>query len=218
MILIIDNDTVLTHALSEIFNFAGIPTTIAERYRQVAHPDRYRAVIFTSPEDDSDALAARAQLSRSSLIAVFREHREKSKLYDRVVFARSISSGLTRTVAEVQSELSLPSSLEYRLSGIDASVELKNVCYYFDTPIKLTRTECMILRFAIASFPVPVTSRQIAHHVFRRDRMPDESNVRTHICSLNKKFMSAVGRRIISSSEGGYTVLTPVTAEPLATV
>lgn len=217
MILIIDNDAVSTHTVSEILNYAGIPAAVTRSYRPSAHADRYRAVIFTNPYDDAICEQVKAQISAIPLFAFVNRSAisfyTSKRLYDGVFGIEDISSLFVRRITDHQREFMLPVSGEYRLAGIDASVEYKNECYYFDTPIRLTKTECMILRFVIASFPRAVDAREIANHVFKADKMPEYSNVRTHICSLNKKFAAATSHRPIASIEAGYIAATPITAE-----
>lgn len=216
MILIIDNDTVSTHAICEILNYAGIPSLVTHRYKPSSHADRYRAVLFTSPEDDFVCNEVKAQISDVPLFAFVPKasvsHYLSKRLYDGVMAIDGISSLIIRRITDHQREFMLPVSGEYRLAGIDASVEYKNECYYFDTRIRLTKTECVILRFIIASFPRAVGASEIALHVFKPDKMPDSSNVRTHICSLNKKFAAATGYRPIISAEAGYMANTPITS------
>ena len=210
MILIINNDPVIAHAISEILSFAGIPSSTSDRYRP-SEAQKYRAVIFTSADADIHAgdgckvplfLACADGVTARSACATFS-----------AVFGEGeLSSSLLQRISAYQREYMLPVSGVYRLAGIDASVELKNECRYFDTRIRLTRTEAMILRYLIAVFPRTVGSRDIAEHVFRRERMPEESNVRTHICSLNKKFTEVLGKRLVICGEGGYMINTPVTS------
>ena len=97
----------------------------------------------------------------------------------------------------------------YKLAGFDASSDKVGVSYFYYKP-KLTKTETMILRYLIATYPVPQNADAILKHSFRISRIPEAASVRTHISSINKKIHKISGRRIIELSSGrGYFIMTP---------
>jgi hypothetical protein len=51
---------------------------------------------------------------------------------------------------------------------------------------------------------------EILKYAFRQSRLPDISNVRTHVSVINKKFRAMRGENLIGFEEGrGYVILTP---------
>ena len=102
----------------------------------------------------------------------------------------------------------LPAGI-YKLAGINASCDIKSVTF-LDEPVHFTRTEAMILRFLISTYPTPCSPDSIIEHAFRSGKHPEPSAVRTHISVMNKKFRAATGRTLFISVAGeGYVVSTP---------
>ena len=98
---------------------------------------------------------------------------------------------------------------DYRLAGFDASCDVVGVNYFFQK-VNLTKTEAMILRYLIRSYPIPQKSEDILKYAFKASRLPDKSSIRTHISIMNKKFVSHLGdKMIVSVSHDGYRILTP---------
>ena len=81
---------------------------------------------------------------------------------------------------------------------------------YFDTRINFTKTEAMILRYLIRSYPLPKNAESILKYSFRPSRTPEPASIRTHISIMNKKLEAATGRRMIILEPGrGYLITTP---------
>jgi hypothetical protein len=98
---------------------------------------------------------------------------------------------------------------DYRGAGFNASSNLP-VAYYFLDRLELTKTEKMILRFLIRSYPLPRSAKDIIKYAFKAGRTPEPSSVRTHISAMNRKMKKVIGRKMIGFiDKRGYLIITP---------
>ncbi len=84
----------------------------------------------------------------------------------------------------------------YKLGEIDASANLSVPLYQKDA-LAFTKSEAMILRILIKSYPKPINAGEILKYAFRESRLPDISNIRTHISIMNKKFQNISEKKLI---------------------
>lgn len=95
---------------------------------------------------------------------------------------------------------------EYERCGICVSA-FEGDQSFLDEPLPLTKSEIMILRYIVATYPRPASAANILRYAFRSSRSPEISGVRTHLSVMNKKFREAFGRCLIASDEReGYTL------------
>jgi hypothetical protein len=193
-------------------------TTPAEAHSKISN--RYKAVIVTTPEKTyvtSELIRTLKAYSLDTPIfalcespEAFRElYPEKYVLYDKVFSTHTCSSTLLTNINSYRAERGLSPIGIYRLSGIDASANLREPMF-FSKALKLTKTELMILRYLMTMYPVHVSAKLIIANSFKPGRHPELASVRTHICAINKKFYELTGRYWISAEPGvGYRILTP---------
>ena len=219
MLLVVDKLQSNADTVSDIFNVMRIisyGTTPEHAAFEISN--RHRAVLFVYPER-INAIEELVELAKTysldtSVFAISAKQNPKldygNKLYtifDAVFPSDSLSSKIVYDFIAYQTKTGKTPLGSYRLAGLDASINVADSTY-FDTPINLTKTETMIVRFLIASHPVSRSAREIIKNAFRAGKMPELSNVRTHITSINKKFMKLANRRIISSVVGkGYHIV-----------
>lgn len=218
MLLVIHKNQSSADTVSDIFNFMGILSygTTPEHLMSVLS-NRYRAVLFVHPERIS-AIKEIVQLVKSfsldaPVFAISKKERydftdkpDIYSLFDKVLPDGSLSSKLIYEILTYQNEAGRVPIGTYRLAGIDVSVN-KSQSTYFDEPVNLTKTEAMILRFLIASYPIAQNTREILKYSFKRGKTPEPSSIRTHVSSINKKFTEVAKKRIISREHGkGYTI------------
>lgn len=218
MLLIIDKKKSDADTISDIFKYMGFVSygTVPEN-ASTEFSGRHKAVIFTTP-DLNQATADLIKNFRTysidtSIFAVLKEDKARTSeefailsLFDKAFDEDIPSSQLICSIAEYQSDTNRSQIGVYRVAGIDASVT-NTMSSYFDLPITLTKTENMILRFLIASYPIAKSSREILKYTFRSGKTPDYSCIRTHISSINAKFMKATKKRVISNEHNlGYSI------------
>ncbi len=220
MILIIDKQKKIATNLSDAFFNMGILAkgcTPNEALSEIS--EIYRAAVITSPELLSDVREfterMRSYASGVPLFAVVAPENKQdySPLFASVFIKGSYASRIAEGVIKYAEENSLPVPARYTLAGIDASADLQTPTYFW-TPLPFTKTETMILRFLIRSYPTPVCAEKILSYSYRPSRVPDIANVRTHVSVMNKKFRAITGRNVIEPVFcSGYRILTPELAE-----
>ena len=106
----------------------------------------------------------------------------------------------------------------YELAGFNASINLAHPKYLYKA-LPFTKSETMILRVLIRTYPLPTAAKTILKYAFRQSRTPDIANVRTHISVMNKKFREIANRNVITfSMQEGYKILTPEILEAMQTI
>ena len=218
MILIIDRSRNSESYASDMFSYMGVLSrTIphSEVFSEISN--KYRAVLMLAPEEISDLADFIKRLhSYNASLPIFALTSESGT--DRKLFAQifplgtSAASIMAQILAYTEKNVLLQPG-DYRLAGLDLSCDLATPLY-FDTPLPLTRTKAMIIKYLIRSYPNPTTAEEILKYSHKESRMPEISIIRTHISFINKKFREMTGRNLVEASFGkGYRILTPELAE-----
>ena len=213
MILVIHRNKKDAAAISETFNYMGIlsyGTTPNDALAEISL--LYRAIIvlepdaFPAPKDFILRLRAYANIP---IFAITNSPVSSPEIYDDIFTLQGYSANLVSKIVSKTKKMELSCIGDYRLAGIDATSD-KAVIEYFDTPLQFTKTESMILRFLIRSYPHPTNSEAIVKYAFRASRKPETASIRTHISTINKKFREITGRNMITLLENkGYLMMTP---------
>lgn len=216
MLLVIGKTKPEASAVSDVFNYMGIvsygttPDGAAYEFS-----NRHRAILFIHPEDisSSDKLIKMARTySLDAMIFALRkqdggETSDFSALYssfDAVFESSLLSSDMLYRIICCQNERGTAPLGTYRLAGLDASASYDTVSY-FDASSQLTKTESMILRFLIASYPIKRSAQDVLKYSFRSGKFSEPSSIRAHICSINAKLSAMIGKSPIISDRGlGY--------------
>ncbi len=219
MVLIIDRNKKRGQTLAEIFHFMGVLSLYTQPSAAASEiSSEYRAVLISEPEELPDPEDYTAMLrSYSPGIPIFAISREPvSYTFFDGMFQDGISSSvLVSEIVKYQEERGLPSLGQYLLAGLDAGCDLGEV-RYFSEALNMTKTETMIIRYLIATYPTPASSEKILKHTHKPTKLPERSSIRTHISKINSKFEAQRGRSLIVSVPGeGYTVLTPELANKI---
>ena len=225
MILIVGKSTKKSRTIAELFNYMGVLSRTATPDQAIAEvSNRFRAILFTSVDNIHNHDDLIANLRRYSLGAPIFAMSESTDAasgksdpilskFDGIFYDNAYSSTVLCAIAEHQMKNRLPILGEYTISGIDASV-FSEFATYYDNEIKFSKTELMILRYLIRSYPNPVKSADILKYAFNPSKMPDSSCVKTHVSIMNKKFKSAFGKNLATFIPGGgYIILTPEISE-----
>ena len=213
MILIVAKNKRDADAFIQSFHFMGILAYYSSPSTALSEIGKgFHSALFVGDELSEYEELVRAMRSYSldcPIFALSKSEERRYTFFDAEFFWSGYVSELACKIINYQKDRRLPVIGEYRVAGIDASCHKTNVLYY-GREIHLTKTEAMILRYLIATYPIPQKASNILKYAFRPGRMPEITNIRTHICVINSKFNDEFSRTVISSEPRvGYTVLTP---------
>ncbi len=218
MILILNDNAKEAQTLSEIFRHMGILATAATTgsfYKE--YSSKYRAILVMEELYLKIDLAGlsdiRAYSQKTPVFALLDGCEPRcdatSEMYDGTLRIDGNYVKMTNRLIDAVERLGLIPPGCYALAGLYAGADRERVLF-FDTPLHFTKTETMLLRYLMASYPVPQRSEDILRYSFKPTRMPEPSSIRTHISVINKKFRQVTGDNLISTAEeGGYIILTP---------
>lgn len=215
MLLIISTAKKRAQAVSDMFYYMGVlsyAVTPSEALAEIS--DLYRAVLILNPSDLADAESYIDKIhSYKSNIPIFAINGDKemaqNSLFDGIFDDDSYSSTLVEEIVRYQFEHNMPLIAHYRLAGIDASCDSVSVTV-FGNAVNFTKTETMILRYLIASYPAPQSAKNIVKYAFKPSRKPEITSIRTHISVMNRKFREKTGKTLFASLPTvGYIISTP---------
>ena len=215
MILITGKRRAYARLIADYINRLGIicyPTSLSNAPKEIC--PMYRLIIVTEPDRENVTDEYLTSLRRSAfgcpIVALYQGEVDQGETrFDALYSDRTFSAKLVTRLIQLLKEKELPCIGDYRLAGINASATSGGVTY-FEEAIDLSRTEAMILRFLMRSYPKPKKSETIVKYIYPPTKRPDPSTIRTHICKINKKFKDAFGNCIITSPIGtGYLINTP---------
>ena len=212
MILIIDTNKRRADSIADIFYYMGIlsrAVTPKEAFSEIS--PLYRAVIVSDPSSFPDIKDFKEKLSTYSSAPLYSlsEHGDEQRDLFKISFRENAySSTIAASIANDLKAQKLPVIGTYRLAGIDASCDVQASA--LDSALPFTKTELMILRYLIASYPAPQPPKKILKYAFKPGRVPDISGIRTHVSVMNKKFRQLMNKNlVISIPDKGYVVATP---------
>ena len=222
MILIINKSKKEAQRLSEMFYFMGVVSyalTPSEALAEISTV--YSAVIVMNPnaladkEDYIYRLRSYANLPTFAISDTIDSI--DSIIFDGVIKGSSYASRILSYLTNFCVERGLKPPGTYKLAGIDASVHLTTPTY-FNRALTYTKTELMILRTLITTYPTPTKAQLILKYAFKPTRKPELSSIRTHISVMNKKFRDIAERNmIVLTPSEGYRILTPEIREAFIT-
>lgn len=216
MILIIDRTKRSATTLSDMFHFMGFISHAATPTEALSEISSiYRAVVITSPSafpDISDFMKKlRSYAQNVPAFALLSEGEERfAPLFDQCFPCSTPSSNLALNIINYTEERYLPRLGRYAIAGIDVSLEFPTPTYFMKA-LPFTKTEIMILRFLIRTYPNPTSAEQILKYAYRPSRTPNVSNIRTHISVMNKKFRKISNQRTLINMvpSKGYVINSP---------
>ena len=216
MLLIIGQSKRTARAVSDTFHHMSILSYGATPHEALSEvSDVYRAVLILYPEGFPDITDYVTRIkSYNSCLPIFGLTAEAPPshypdLFDGVFTRAEFTPALAERIIRYAEENRLARIGDYFLAGFDASRNIVGVNYFY-TKINLTKTEAMILRYLIRSYPVPQSANDILKYAFRQSRQPDPASIRTHLSLMNKKFENTIGRKMVVHEPGeGYRIITP---------
>ena len=220
MILVIDEIKKAAVNLAATFSYMGflsVGVTPDEATGEIS--PMYRAVIVTSTPritSPKELVCRLRELSGAPIFSITdTPGTDISKVFDQEIERGAYAAVIAERLIEYCDSHELPIPGHYTAAGIDASADLECATYFWQ-PLPFTKTECMILRYLIRSYPTPVSAERILKYAYRPSRRPDAANIRTHISIINKKFRTVTGKALIEAEFGEGYYLT--TAKEAATV
>ncbi len=216
MLLIISQSKKTARSIAETFHYMSILSYGATPHEALSEiSELYRAVLIINPEGFADIIDYVNRIkSYKSDVPVFAVlDGEPPSFYPEVFDAcftkPSFTPALAEKIIRYANDNNRASIGDYYLAGFDASSHTVGV-YYFHTKVGLTKTESMILRYLIRSYPIPQRAESILKYAFKPSRAPEASSIRTHLSLMNRKFEESIGRKMINLEPGsGYIILTP---------
>jgi len=212
MILILSEDACARKTVSDMLYILGVICDEHSTSDEILpSASLYRAVFIALPGENIEGYKqfVRRRLGNIPIFTVLDRYSLRDSRSD-IEYAFKYGEGIPQilsSVIKICKSRSLPPPCEYKRHGLDASFDLCGV-YYNGRLLSLTKTETMIIRALIISYPKPLYASGILTLAFRSSRTPEVANVRTHISVINKKLLFLTGRRFISSNEAGKYILT----------
>lgn len=215
MILVIHPKLKSAKQTAEIFYYMGIPA-VARRPKEALSEisPLYRAVLIANPSalpcpeeyiEKLRTLCAEAQIFS---LCQDPEDAALSPLFKMAFDGDAYSSHVLSEIRRLQIAEGLSPLGSYALAGLSLHCN-ERTARYCDTPIDFTKTETMILRYLIRTYPEPISVHHILRYAMRPDSLSEPASIRTHIRNINRKFLEKTGRRLVSSLPSeGYCILT----------
>ena len=216
MLLIISQNKKLARSISDTFHYMSILSYAASPHEALSEVSAlYRAVLIINPEGFPDVNDYVVRIkSYKSDIPVFALTEDTPPphypdIFDGVFTRAHFTPALAEKIIDFANENNRARIGDYYLAGFDASSSTVGVNYFY-TKVNLTKTEAMILRYLIRSYPIPQRADNILKYAFKPSRAPEPSSIRTHLSIMNKKLEGSIGRRMIILDPGkGYVIATP---------
>ena len=216
MLLIISQEKKAARSISDTFHYMSILSYAASPHEALSElSNLYRSVLIINPEGFADIndYVIRIKSYRSD-IPIFALTDQTPPpyypdIFDGVFTKQTFTPALAEKIIRFANENSRAKIGDYYLAGFDASSDTLGVNYFY-TKVNFTKTEAMILRYLIRSYPIPQKANNILKYAFRPSRAPEASSIRTHISIMNKKLEKCTGKRMIVLEAGmGYLIMTP---------
>lgn len=215
MILIIDGNKRRRETLAEMFYYMGIPSYASDKDGAIsALCPEYKAILIsepeklTSPEEYVKALSKAAPGTPIFSVSERKLSLALASKIDLEIESGIYSSALAAKIIEYQKDRGLKTLGKYMLAGLDASCDVGGVKYLSKT-VNLTKTETMIVRYLILSYPNPKSAPDILAHAYKKAKLPEDAAVRTQISLINRKFSKIKSERLIARTDTGYVIATP---------
>lgn len=220
MILIISKNKKNSAPLSEMFYFMGVLSHTATPTEALSLISPiFNCILIINPDmlADKEDYAARLRSYLHIPIFALKDNEDEidNIIFDGVINSNTYAPRILSFITNYTDGKDMKIPGTYKLAGINASVYLHSPMY-FDKVIPLTKTESMILRSLICAYPTPLSAKEILKYAFRQSRLPEESNIRTHLSIMNRKFREITGRNLtVLTPSSGYRILTPEISEAI---
>ncbi len=199
MILLLDKTKSRADTLREMLYFIGLVSVSAEGLSDAPFPPECFSAVILSDYRSSEELSEISESFGKKRIFLLGNAQNSSEDDFTALGDVAFASDIVSNIRAIQIKEGLIPTGEYISGELDASISRGGV-YFRGKKISFTKTEIMILRTLIALYPRPLTQSELLLSAFRSAKIPEISNIRTHICVMNKKFQFHTAKRLISSA------------------
>ena len=215
MLLVISQNYRVAKSVANTFYYMSIlsyATTPNESISEIS--SLYRSVLIIDPKTITDIREYVGKLrSYNNNIPIFALLETPTDEYKFVFEECYTPDILTPTLAKNMINYANNNQFEgighYSVGGFSTSCEDVKV-RYFDRLLKLTRTEAMILRYLMRSYPTPKSACDILKYAYKSDTAPHITTIKTHISKMNNGFRAAFGINLLKFvANKGYVLATP---------
>ena len=208
MILVINDNLGLCESITEMFRIYGMPcygTTIADAMKEPANLYSHLLIPepYTSTDIEETVKNLRSKFPDSPIFKVGIPQADESNIFDAIIFPKKGKCGIVLGIVNLV--LDYLGSKKYSIGNLKVSAE-QTCIFYKEKTVNITKTESLILRCLILTFPSGCQKEDILKYCFRRGSYTEVSAIRTHICSINKKFQAAIGEKLILSENKKYSI------------
>lgn len=224
MILLVSRNTKRACEYSEIFHYMGVLSNAATPTEALSELSLiYRAVLVIDPDTIPNYKDFVRRLKSYANIPIFAIGDFEQSDLDESVFSGCFSSDarsgtVAAQIARYCKETNQSALGDYRLFAFDAAPDIPMPRFCGET-LPFTKTESMILRYLLRTYPNPQSCEKILRYAYRPSRRPEPSGIRTHICMMNRKFKAITGRNLVTTiTDRGYVLLTHETEKKEAHV
>ena len=216
MLLIISQNKSASRSIAETFYYMSILAHGANPHEGLSEiSNLYRAVLILNPDAFPDIIDYVNRLkSYQSNIPIFAltdkpQPLVYSDIFEKCFMMPNFTPALAQKIISYANENNRARIGDYRLAGFDASNDVLGVSYFYDK-VSFTKTEAMILRYLIRSYPNPSSPEDIIKYAFKASKSPEPSSIKTHISVMNNKLEAVTGKRMLGRiTQSGYVILTP---------
>lgn len=220
MILILSDNKEIGENFKDFYFRLGLPSLSTDLHSFHSRIDsKFRAIIILlgsneAPDCDEEFIRSlRLLFNNTPIFMIKKPPLPPKNTLEEINCVLNIPLAPSLVLEEIhsyQESNRLPKCGVYRLSGLDASLDLK-IPTYHGALLPLTAGEKMILRVLIRFYPTPISTSRIIDYAFLKSKIPEKSNIRAHICGINKKFHQVAQRKLIEPADDrrGYIIQTP---------
>ena len=192
MILVISSNGKSARALSDMLYHMGVLSFgIDENSFSDKNLNYLKAAVFLEPEllIKKREIAENIKAAKKDAVRLFVGSTEPTdeNLFDAKLERGAFAAEIYELLSNEARKKGLCPPGKYGVGDFQADSKLPSTIYR-EAPLPFSKTENMILRAVICAYPEPISAKDILRYAFRNSRLPEISNVRTHICIMNKKF------------------------------
>ena len=210
MILVVSKSKENSSALSDMFYHMGVLSSVCDvgemPYENLSF---FGAVIFLAPDTLSgtnEAIATIRKHNKEALCVAVGGWVDVDLDFDILIEGGTYASRIYEIICAEAEKKNISSPGRYRLGEFYADAD--SACSgYKKALLPFSKTENMILRALIRAYPTPLSSKELLSYAFKSSRLPEISNVRTHVCIMNKKFRSVTKHPLVELiTSRGYVI------------